>query len=200
MIGQDLHGGGPFCFDPWELYRKGVISGMSMLLFGQVGTGKSSLAKSMALRLVHYGRRLSVASDKKGEWTNVVRDLGGNVIQVGPGLDTRLNPLDEGVRPSLTVQGLPMTDEHWRLMVRSRRMSILTTLIKILNARDPDSAEHLVISDALDMAGEYSAAFGRPPIIQDLIEALEELRETNAADRLRADAEYGRGACRGGER
>lgn len=188
MIGRDLHGGGPFCFDPWELYRKGIISGMSMLLFGQVGVGKSTLAKSMAVRLVLYGRKLSVASDKKGEWTIVVRDLGGSVIQVGPGLDARLNPLDEGKRPSLTVQGLPMTDDQWRMMVRSRRMSILATLVKILNARDPDSAEHLALSDALDMAVEHARTLNRPPIIPDLIEALEELRTTNASDKMRADA------------
>lgn len=188
MIGHDLHGGGAFCFDPWELYRKGVISGMSMLLFGQVGTGKSSLAKSMAVRLVLLGRKLSVASDKKGEWTKVVRDLGGNVIQVGPGLSTRLNPLDEGVRPSLNVQGKPMDDENWRIMVRSRRMSILNTLVKILIGRDPDSAEHLAISDALDMAVALATEEKRVPVIPDLIEALEELRVTNASDQMRTDA------------
>lgn len=188
MIGHDLHGGGPFCFDPWECYRKGIISGMSMLLFGQVGTGKSSLAKSLAVRLVLLGRKLSVASDKKGEWTKVVRDLRGNVIQIGPGLDTRLNPLDEGVRPSLTAQGLPMTDDQWKVMVRARRMSIMTTLVKILTGEAPSSAEHMALSDGLDMAVDYAAAEGRTPVIPDMIRALEELREKNASDRLRADA------------
>lgn len=188
MIGHDLHGGGPFCFDPWELYNKGLISGMSMLLFGQVGTGKSTLAKSLAVRLVHYGRKLSVASDKKGEWTKVVRELGGSVIQVGPGLDARINPLDEGKRPSLNVQGLPMTDEHWRLMVRARRMSIMDTLFKILTDRKPSSAENLVLSDGLDMAVEVAAANGKPPVIPDLIDALEEIQRVHQADRLRAEA------------
>ena len=188
MIGHDLNGGGAFCFDPWELYRKGVISGMSMLLFGQLGTGKSSLAKSMACRLVQVGRRLSVASDKKGEWTRVVRDLGGNVIQVGPGLDTRLNPLDEGVRPSLNVQGRPMDDDQWRAMVRSRRLSILKTLVKILIDRQPDSAENWVIGAALDQAIERATAANQVPVIPDLIDALEELRGTIASDQMRADA------------
>ena len=44
MIGKDMHGGGAFCFDPWALYEAGIISGMPMMLFGQVGTGKLSLA------------------------------------------------------------------------------------------------------------------------------------------------------------
>lgn len=188
MLGHDLHGGGPFCFDPWELYRKGMISGMSMLLFGQIGTGKSTLAKSMAVRLVLYGRKLSVASDKKGEWTKIVRDLGGSVLQVGPGLNARVNPLDEGKRPSLTAQGQPMTDEHWRLMVRARRMSIMATLVKILTDRNPDSAEYMALSDGLDMAVEEATAQIRTPVIPDLIHALEQLREALAADRMRSDA------------
>lgn len=188
MIGRDRHGGGPFCFDPWSLYSRGLISGMSMLLFGQVGTGKSSLAKSMAVRLVKYGRKLSVASDKKGEWTKVVLDLRGNVIQVGPGLPTRLNPLDEGVRPSLNVRGEPMTDDQWCKMVRARRMSILTTLVKILTDRAPDSAEHLMISDALDIAVDYAHAEDRVVTIPDLIVGLDKLKKDTAADPLRSTA------------
>ena len=99
MIGPDAHGGGPLCFDPWEAYRLGYITGMSMLVFGTVGTGKSSLVKSFTIRLVQAGRKLSVASDLKGEWTGIIKALGGQVIQVGPGLGTKLNPLDPGVRP-----------------------------------------------------------------------------------------------------
>lgn len=188
MIGHDLHGGGSFCFDPWVLYGKGLISGMSMLLFGQVGTGKSSLAKSLAVRLVLYGRKLSVASDKKGEWTAVVRALGGNVIQVGPGLTTRLNPLDTGVRPSLNVRGEPLTDEQWRQMVRARRMLILTTIVKILTEQRPDSAEHLAISDALDMAVDLAHAEDRVPTIPDLITGLNKLKTEHRNDHRRSDA------------
>ncbi|MEV6950097.1 ATP-binding protein, partial [Streptomyces sp. NPDC051172] len=163
MIGKDMHGGGAFCFDPWALYEAGIISGMSMMLFGQVGTGKSSLAKSLAVRQVLAGRKLSVASDKKGEWTRVVKGLGGSVIQVGPGLDTRLNPLDPGTRPSTDVQGEPMTDRAWASMVRTRRMSILVALVKILTDRDMTSPEHHVLSAGLDAAVAVADAEGRPP-------------------------------------
>src|SRR5699024_5065265 len=62
-IGTDQNGGGAFTFDPWELYANETISGMSMMLFGTVGTGKSSLAKSYVLRSVKAGRKASVASD-----------------------------------------------------------------------------------------------------------------------------------------
>lgn len=185
-IGRDMHGGGAFCFDPWALYEAGVISGMSMMLFGQVGTGKSSLAKSLATRQVLAGRKLSVASDKKGEWTRVVKGLGGVVIQVGPGLDTRLNPLDPGVRPSTDVQGEPMTDRAWEMMVRTRRMSILVTLARILTDRDLTSPEHHVLSASLDTAVETAAAQERVPVIPDVIAALQARRAD--ADAMAAEA------------
>ncbi|MGS7220141.1 conjugal transfer protein TraC [Micrococcus luteus] len=186
MIGKDMHGGGAFCFDPWALYEAGIISGMSMMLFGQVGTGKSSLAKSLAVRQVLAGRKLSVASDKKGEWTRVVKGLGGSVIQVGPGLDTRLNPLDPGTRPSTDVQGEPMTDRAWGSMVRTRRMSILVALVKILTDRDMTSPEHHVLSAGLDAAVAVADAEGRPPIIPDVIRALDAARAD--PDAMKAEA------------
>ena len=182
LIGRDRHGGGPFCVDPWELYKRGVISGMSMLLFGTVGTGKSSLAKSLAIRLVLVGRKLSVASDLKGEWTPIVKTLGGPVIQVGPGIDTRLNPLDEGVRPSTNQQGAPMTDEDWKLVVRTRRMATMETLVKILTGQDNlTSPEHTALEEGVDGAASRAALSGRTPTIPDVIDALAET-EKDAPD------------------
>lgn len=177
-IGRDLHGGGAFCFDPWALYGRQVISGMSMMLFGQLGTGKSSLAKSFAIRSVLAGRKLSVASDKKGEWTRVVRALGGAVIQVGPGVGNRLNPLDAGTRPSTDTNGKSLTDEGWALIVRTRRMSTLMTLAKILTSRNLEPAERHVISQALDAGVRKAQQAGRTVIIPDVLTALEETRHS----------------------
>lgn len=176
LLGRDRHGGGPFVFDPWVLYKKRIISGMSMMLFGQVGMGKSSLAKSMAIRLVLLGRKLSVASDKKGEWTVIVRALGGAVIQIGPGLDDRLNPLDPGVRPSVTKRGHPMSDTQWSATVRSRRMGILATVVKIIDGHGLDSAKYRMLIKALNMAVVAAGESGEAPVIPQLVTALEELR------------------------
>lgn len=176
-LGRDLHGGGAFCFDPWSLYRQGVISGMSAMFFGQVGTGKSSLAKSFAIRSVLAGRKLSVASDKKGEWTIVVRALGGSVIQIGPGMGTRLNPLDPGTRPGLDTDGKPLMDQGWAMMVRTRRMAILVTLAKILTGRDLEPAEHYVLSTALDRAEGAAESQHRVVVIPDVLMSLDQMRK-----------------------
>lgn len=151
-IGPDLVGGGDFCFDPWELYAGQVISGMSMIISGKVGTGKSTLAKAVAARLVQHGRKLSVATDSKGEWSRVVEWLGGDIISIGPGQPDRINPLDPGVRPSVASDGTPMTDAQWVSMVRSRRMTLLGTLAHILMTRELRPAEHTALARALDAA------------------------------------------------
>lgn len=154
LIGKGMYGSGPFRFDPWELYLDGKISSMSAVLLGAVGEGKSSLAKSMALRFLLHGYKLAVMTDSKGEWTVVVQAVGGSVIEVGPGRDARINPLDPGTRPSRMTNGQPMTDDGWRSMVRSRRMTLLKTLVGILVLRDLQSTEHSALSHALDASVE----------------------------------------------
>lgn len=172
-IGEDLYGGGLFCADPWDLYRRGIISGMAMLLFGTVGTGKSSLAKSWTTRLVQFGKKLAVPSDLKGEWTEVIHRLKGKVIQIGPGLPTRLNPLEEGVRPSIDRMGNPLSDEGWKMMVRTRRLSILTTIVKILTGQDEVTpAENNALQEGVEGAVAIAENAGRMMIIPDVIEAL----------------------------
>ena len=77
FIGQDAWSGGGFCFDPWVLYQRGVITNPNCLLAGVVGKGKSFLAKSLATRSMAFGRRVYVPGDPKGEWTVVAKAVGG---------------------------------------------------------------------------------------------------------------------------
>ncbi|SUW70174.1 Type IV secretory pathway, VirB4 components [Brevibacterium iodinum] len=160
---------------------------MAMLLFGTVGTGKSSCAKSWSSRLVQFGKKLAVASDLKGEWTPVIQRLNGRVIQIGPGLPTRLNPLEEGVRPSIDRMGNPMTDEGWDMMVRTRRLSILETIVKILTGQaELTPAEHAALEDGVEGAADIAKEAGRMMIVPDVEAALKKAQET--APPLIADA------------
>ena len=98
LIGADAWSGASFCFDPWVLYERGVLTNPNMLLAGVIGRGKSCLAKSLATRSIAFGRKVYVPGDPKGEWSAVSRAVGGQAIELGGGLPTRLNPLDEGPR------------------------------------------------------------------------------------------------------
>ena len=71
LIGQDAWSGAGFVYDPWVLYRLGVLTNPNCLLAGVVGRGKSTLAKSLATRSIAFGRRCYVPGDPKGEWSAV---------------------------------------------------------------------------------------------------------------------------------
>ena len=56
-IGRDVYGGS-FCYDPWVLYQQGRLTNPNICLAGQIGRGKSALAKSFASRCIAFGRRV----------------------------------------------------------------------------------------------------------------------------------------------
>lgn len=168
-IGSDEMGGGGFYFDPWELYAAGVITGMSMIALGGVGKGKSTMVKSLVCRLVQAGRRGLVMTDKKGEWVKVAHYLSGDVISVGQGLGTRINPLDAGNRPLRSAEGGELSDAEWAQMVRERRLSWMNAICVVTEGRELSSAESNALAYALDAADELAQAEGRVVTIPDLL-------------------------------
>jgi len=94
VIGRDLLGGS-FTYDPFALYRSGVVTNPNMVVFGQIGRGKSSFVKSYLWRQAVFGRRAWVV-DPKGEYGPLARAWGVRPVALRPGGDVRLNPLDTG--------------------------------------------------------------------------------------------------------
>jgi hypothetical protein len=162
LIGQDAWSGTAFCFDPWELYRQGTLTNPNMFLAGQIGRGKSTLAKGLASRYIAFGRRVYVPGDPKGEWTVVTKALGGQVIELGIGQAARLNPLDEGPRPS------GISDEAWRVQVAPRRMRLLAALAESTLDRALQPVERTALDAALDAACSASTT----PIMPMVVDAL----------------------------
>jgi len=121
-----------------------------VLLAGVIGKGKSTLAKSLATRSIAFGRRVYVPGDPKGEWTVVARAVGGLAIQLGGGTPNRLNPLDEGPRPS------GLADGEWRDLVRSRRRALLGALAESALGRPMRAVEHTALDLALRSAVDRS--------------------------------------------
>lgn len=187
-VGDNVRGGGAFCFDPWELYADQVINGMSMLIMGRQGTGKSTLAKSLITRMVMHGRRAIVMTDMKGEWDNAVALVGGRTIRIEIGQRTRINPLDSGVRPERTATGAQMTDSAWAETVRSRRLSLFNALLEILGEEQASMRERLILQAAMDVTvadvAADCAATGveREPIIPDLLAVLARTVQTGELD------------------
>lgn len=93
-LGRDLHGG-PFCFDPWELYAAGAVTGTNALVVGQIGRGKSTFVKTLVWRQLVFGRQAWIV-DPKGEYGPLAVAAGSGPIRLAAGGDVRLNPLDPG--------------------------------------------------------------------------------------------------------
>src|SRR5450755_343410 len=94
VIGDDLLGGS-FVFDPFELYAQGVVSNPNLVVFGQIGRGKSAFVKTFLWRQAVFGRRAWVV-DPKGEYTDLADAWGVRPVALRPGGASRLNPLDPG--------------------------------------------------------------------------------------------------------
>ena len=92
VIGDDLLGGS-FVFDPFELYAAGVVSNPNMVVFGQIGRGKSAFVKTFLWRQAVFGRRAWVV-DPKGEYGDLADAWGVRPVALRPGGAIRLNPLD----------------------------------------------------------------------------------------------------------
>ena len=94
VIGDDLLGGS-FVFDPFELYAAGTVSNPNMVVFGQIGRGKSAFVKTFLWRQAVFGRRAWVV-DPKGEYGDLADAWGVRPVALRPGGAVRLNPLDPG--------------------------------------------------------------------------------------------------------
>jgi hypothetical protein len=101
LIGRDLLGGS-FCFDPWDLYRRGVLTNPNVIVLGQLGRGKSTFVKTLVWRQVAFGRQAWIV-DPKGEYGPLAEACGATPLRLAPGGDIRLNPLE--VRPGVGGAG-----------------------------------------------------------------------------------------------
>nr|WP_245354813.1 ATP-binding protein [Brachybacterium sacelli] len=163
FVGQDLYSGGSFVYDPWVLYARGIITAPNVVLAGIVGSGKSSLAKSLYTRSLPFGRRVYVPGDPKGEHTAVAEAVGGRAIVLGHGLNTRLNPLDEGHRPS------GFSDEQWATTVASRRRDLIGALAETVLGRGLTPLEHTAIDLALTQTVQENTVPILPMVVDRIL-------------------------------
>ncbi len=162
LVGQDLYSGGSFVYDPWVLYQRGVLTAPNVVLAGIVGAGKSSLSKSLYTRSIPFGRRVYVPGDPKGEHTAVAEAVGGRAIVLGHGMPARLNPLDEGHRPT------GVSDAAWTMQVASRRRDLIGALAETVLTRPLTPTEHT----AIDLALRATVADADIPVLPMVVDRI----------------------------
>ena len=159
VVGDDLLGGS-FVFDPFELYAQGVISNPNMVVFGQIGRGKSAFVKTFLWRQAVFGRRAWVV-DPKGEYGDLAAAWGVRPVALRPGGAIRLNPLDPGPEHV----GGPVDGEG---STARRQMELLVSLAGACLRRDLLPRERAALGAALQVATERATV----PIVPTVVEAL----------------------------
>jgi hypothetical protein len=136
VIGLDLLAGrSTFHYDPWALYARRLLTSPNMVVFGQLGTGKSSLVKTHLHRQLLAGRQAYVL-DPKGEYTALAELHDLPLLRLGPGSSHRLNPLD-------AYPGDAPTDTQWR------RAETVTALAATGLGRDLTPEERAAVAGSL---------------------------------------------------
>lgn len=173
-IGTDRFSRGAFVYDVFELYQAGLLSNPNIFIGGTIGSGKSSLSKTLLGRSSAFGRRWAVPCDLKSEYGPMARALGVEPIKLGPGTGNALNPLDPPTR------GAGVSEEEWATTTMRHRMLLLTALGEAAMLRPLTPIEETSIELALQEVSRSDASIGRwkTPTLNQLVDVL--LRPTQA--------------------
>jgi hypothetical protein len=145
LIGRDVLGGS-FVYDPFALYRAGVVTNPNMVVIGQIGRGKSSFVKSYLWRQAVFGRSAWVI-DPKGEYGALCEAWGVVPVALRPGGPVRLNPLDTASSGAGPTGGGPSDDPIDGPAVR--RTALTASLAVSCLGRDLLPRERAAIDAAL---------------------------------------------------
>ncbi len=162
VIGDDLLGGS-FVFDPFELYAAGIVSNANMVVFGQIGRGKSAFVKSFLWRQAVFGRRAWVV-DPKGEYADLADAWGVRPVALRPGGAIRLNPLDPGPEADADADAGSGPDATGR-----RRMELLSSLASACLGRGLVPRERAALGVALAESTRVNAVPTVPVVVEALL-------------------------------
>ncbi|MGO8870669.1 MAG: ATP-binding protein [Acidimicrobiales bacterium] len=169
LIGRDILGGS-FVYDPFALYRTGVVTNPNMVVLGQIGRGKSSFVKTYLWRQAVFGRRAWVV-DPKGEYGPLAAAWGVTPVALRPGGAVRLNPLDTGEDADgagTDGAGSEPGDDAQR-----RRVVLTSSLAVACLGRELAPRERAAIDAAIGDAASRAGTAGMPaPTLPLVVDAL----------------------------
>ncbi len=186
LVGRDMLGGS-FVHDPFELYAAGLINSPNMIVFGQIGRGKSAFVKTYLWRQSVFGRRAWVV-DPKGEYRALAAAWGTRPVALRPGGSVRLNPLDPGPNGEELEGGFeraggeadhlagPAGDDAW-VRVRRRQAEVLASLASACLGRQLLPRERA----ATDLALAATSLARGVPTLPQVVDALLEPSAESAA-------------------
>ncbi|HUA94383.1 MAG TPA: hypothetical protein VMB82_02520 [Acidimicrobiales bacterium] len=184
LVGHDLLGGS-FVYDPFELYAQNVVSNPNMVVFGQIGRGKSAFVKTYLWRQAVFGRRAWVV-DPKGEYGSLAAAWGVTPISLRPGGSVRLNPLDPGPAaeslPSAASPRGSATEGSAKSRPSNgadgRQVELLASLAATCLGRPLFPRERVAVDLALVAVGRTRSVATLPAVVEAMLEPTAEAAAT----------------------
>ncbi|WP_205704752.1 hypothetical protein [Kineococcus indalonis] len=173
-MGAHLQTGATVCCDPISWFQRArLIPQPTMFVLAKPGLGKSTAMRHMLTGQAGYGVLPLVLGDLKPDYVALIRALGGQVIEVGPGRG-HINVLDPGearaaaARLTGTAREAVLADAH------DRRHQMMASLITISRAAPPTDREDTILDRALHVLDSRSSG---TPLPQDLLQVIREAPE-----------------------
>lgn len=174
-IGLHLSTGTTVSCDPISWFTRGkYISNPSAFVLGLPGLGKSSLVRRMMLGLTYQGVLPLVLGDTKPDHVDLIRELGGQVITLGPG-QGHLNVLDPGesreAAAKLRSTGNDELADRLIAEAADLRLTMVASLITLARREPPTDREEAIVERALQILDETHEGV---PLLGDLLEVIRE--------------------------
>jgi hypothetical protein len=179
LVGLDLLGGS-FVYDPFELYAQGIVSNPNMIVFGQIGRGKSSFVKTYLWRQAVFGRRAWVV-DPKGEYGALAAAWDTKPIALEPGGTVRLNPLDPG--PGAEAAGAVVAGRAAAGGADGRQVELLASLAAACLGRMLQPRERVAVDLALATVGAAKGVPTLPAVVDAMLEPAADAAASIRTDR-----------------
>lgn len=168
-IGRNLLTGATLCCDPISWFQRAhLISNPSVFVLGRPALGKSTLMRRMVLGLNGYGVLPMILGDLKPDYVDLIRGVGGQVIELGRGRG-RLNVLDPGEVSAAADRLTGSARAELIADARGRRHTMVATLITLVRAAPPTDHEELILDRAIGVLDERHEGI---PVLSDLVQVL----------------------------
>ena len=182
-MGRHQITGATICCDVISWFQRAkLIGNPSGFLLSEPARGKSTAARRMATGLAGFGTLPMVLGDLKPDYVDMVKSLGGQVVELGHGRGF-LNVLDPGEAEAAADRLTGSKRKQVLDELHFRRVQITEALITVQRSTPPTDGEDLLINQAMRLLADRHKGV---PVLGDLLhlirDAPPELRQV-ALDR-----------------